>query len=840
MILSIRHHVLSKVALVLAIGLYCGALPDARLDAQSRALRPIQVVEKRALLIGNAAYDHTRPLENTIADVRELQRALKELGFRTVIKENLTVDEMDEAVSEFAGELRPDDLALFYYSGHGMQVNSRNYLLPVDYRRGAVSSVRRRAIDAESVREVLESRARVRVLVLDACRNNPFGEGRSDVVGLARMSVQTEGTLVAYATGESNVASDNPTGRLGLYMTHFVDELRRETVELGDVFDRTQQRVYAASRGMQDPEIYDKVIGKVFLRGETRGSARIPELIVPEVTLPTEPTLSAAEAWAELQERWAGLEDSGNDEDLTTMEHDLKAFEEKYGGGERGTGVWVALALEKLKELPRMRAEREAVRFENEWRTALGAIKMTGSTEAANGFVSDYGHDPKALVALGDMYRSGEGLARDSRESARLYRSAAEIGDLAGMTKLGELHQAGDGVEQDPSAAVGWYREAAEGGYAASQALLGRMYELGSGVEQDFDEALSWYRRAAESGHSRGQAFLGWMYVTGRGVDTTFDEALEWCTLSAEQGDAAGQSFLGAIYENGLGVERDHDAAVALYRKAAEQGYAAGQAFLGRMYESGHGLDVDLDEARAWYRKAADQGHAPAQALLGQIYEKGVGVDRDYKQAMEWYKRSADKKDAEGQYRLGQMQFNGRGGTRDEGAAIELFKKAADQGHSGSKYRLGEIYWNGDGAKKNRRQAKEWFAAALASYREAANLGNSDAQLKLAWMYDGGHSVKKNARGATQWYRKAADQGIPEAQWQMGERYARGDGVRQDQNEAVKWYLASAEQGFAEAQYSLGLIYKKRKNLADAAAQFRLAADQGHSGAIQALRQMRE
>ena len=641
------------------------------------------MAEERALLIGNGAYVHTRPLANTIADVRELQSSLKELGFRTVRKENLTVDAMDEAISEFVGELRPEDLALFYYSGHGVQVATKNYLLRVDFRRGAATSVRRRAIDADSVREAMESRARVRVLVLDACRNNPFGEGRGDVVGLAKMSVKAEGTLVAYATGESNVASDNPNGRLGLYMTHFVDELRRETVELGNVFDRTQQRVYAASRGKQDPEIYDKVIGRLFLRGENRGNPRFSEVKVPLVELPTEPALSAADAWAELEERWALMDGSANDEDLGAIERDLTEFVDTYRGGKRGAGVWVVLAEDRLKELPRIREEQAALRFEQEWRTALGAIQETGSSEAARRFARDFGNDSKALVALGDTHRSGRGLVRNPEQAAILYRLAAELGSLAGMTNPGELYAVGDGVGQNHSEAVAWYRKAAKEGYAPSQTLLGRMYGLGTGVEQSYDEAMKWYRRAADLGHAGGQAYLGWMFVSSDGAERDFDKALKWCETSANQGHAAGQTFLGAIYENGFGVEKDYKRAVALYRSAAEQGFAAGQAFLGRMFEKGNGLDVDLEQAIAWYRKAADQDYAPGQALLGLVYENGLGVDRDYNQALEWYKRAADKNDAEARFRLGQMYFKGLGTTRDESAAIALFEAAAGPGTFG-------------------------------------------------------------------------------------------------------------------------------------------------------------
>ena len=166
------------------------ALLAAGLEAQDRGLRPVLVAQKRALLIGNARYEHTAPLVNTIPDVRALESALNDLGFDSVTRlEDQSLWEMVRAVGEFAGSLRAVDLAFFYYSGHGLRVTneshqSESYLLPVDYERTVASEVPFTALSARRVQARLESTgARVRVIVLDACRNNPFGEGRSAVGG---------------------------------------------------------------------------------------------------------------------------------------------------------------------------------------------------------------------------------------------------------------------------------------------------------------------------------------------------------------------------------------------------------------------------------------------------------------------------------------------------------------------------------------------------------------------------------------------------------------------------------------------------------------------------------
>ena len=254
-------------ALLALLAMFSGAAGQ-----DSRSVRRVEVEQRRALLIGNAAYQHVRPLQNTLADVEALEGALRELGFDVTVERDRGVVEMDAALTKFAKSLTPRDLAFFYFSGHGVEVRGENYLLPVDFLPGSGASTRRTSLAAADVLEELEETARVRVLVLDACRDNPFGD-KSANGGLAKMGAAS-GTLIAYATGAGNVASDNRAGELGLYMTHLVRELRKPgAVELGAVFDQTQESVFYASklahpgRDAQDPETSDKVMGKVYLRG---------------------------------------------------------------------------------------------------------------------------------------------------------------------------------------------------------------------------------------------------------------------------------------------------------------------------------------------------------------------------------------------------------------------------------------------------------------------------------------------------------------------------------------------------------------------------------------------
>ena len=265
-------------------------------------------------------------------------------------------------MTKFAESLRPRDLAFFYFSGHGVEVRGENYLLPVDFLPGSGASTQRTALAAAAVLEELEEKARVRVLVLDACRDNPFGD-KSANGGLAKMGAAS-GTLIAYATGAGNVASDNRAGQLGLYMTHLVKELRKPgAVELGAVFDQTQESVFYASklahpgRDAQDPETSDKVMGKVYLRGGPEvdptpdGGDKDSKVVVPLVA-----------DWVTDWQALEPLEKSKDPDGVPTV----KAYIDKYKSESRAE-VWVK------------RAERLLAKFEEgvvvpgqEWTNSLG------------------------------------------------------------------------------------------------------------------------------------------------------------------------------------------------------------------------------------------------------------------------------------------------------------------------------------------------------------------------------------------------------------------------------------------------------------------------------------
>ena len=205
-----------------------------------------------ALVIGNSAYPES-PLRNPVNDVRAMAQRFRELGFTVLAHENATKKTMEAAIIEFGRRLAEGGVGAFYYAGHGLQVRGRNYLVPVDAEIDDEASTRVAAVDVELVLEQMaEAKNRVNIVILDACRNNPFERRmRGASRGLAAVDA-ARGTLVAYATAPGSVAADGD-GANGLYTEELLQALREPGLKVEEVFKRVRVNVARRSKGAQTP-----------------------------------------------------------------------------------------------------------------------------------------------------------------------------------------------------------------------------------------------------------------------------------------------------------------------------------------------------------------------------------------------------------------------------------------------------------------------------------------------------------------------------------------------------------------------------------------------------------
>jgi hypothetical protein len=241
-----------------------------------------------ALVIGNSAYGAT-PLSNPTNDARAIGTLLTQAGFTVDSHLDATRSDMMAAIERFGAAVKRSETrqVVFYYAGHGAQLDWRNYLLPVDARVEKPEHIRQRCVDLGLLLgQFSAAKDKTFVVILDACRNNPFGSAyRPEQKGLSQFDAPV-GSLLAYATSPGNVASDGE-GKNGLYTEHLVRELSKRNTRIEDALKRVRLNVRLASHGAQIPWETTSLEGDVFIfNGEHKklSEAELEQLVEADVT----------------------------------------------------------------------------------------------------------------------------------------------------------------------------------------------------------------------------------------------------------------------------------------------------------------------------------------------------------------------------------------------------------------------------------------------------------------------------------------------------------------------------------------------------------------------------
>jgi pyruvate/2-oxoglutarate dehydrogenase complex dihydrolipoamide acyltransferase (E2) component len=231
---------------------------SALLTAMCAAVLPLRAQApgdlRVALVIGNAAYAGPAALSNPTNDAKAMGDTLRGLGFSVVEVKDGTKAQMTEAIAKVKSTLQGKQaIGMLYYAGHGLQVDWRNYMVPIDAKMSQASEVPAQTVDLSQVIDAFKSAGnRMNIVVLDACRDNPFA-GTATGKGLAQLDAPT-GTFLAYATAPGNVAEDGDSNSAnGLYTQFLLQELKRPISKIEDVFKRTRLNVRTASSGRQIP-----------------------------------------------------------------------------------------------------------------------------------------------------------------------------------------------------------------------------------------------------------------------------------------------------------------------------------------------------------------------------------------------------------------------------------------------------------------------------------------------------------------------------------------------------------------------------------------------------------
>ena len=310
-----------------------------------------------ALVIGNAAYHHAPALANPVNAAADIGATLSRLGFAVTRIENADQAILRRALQEFARAASASAAAVVFYAGHGIEVDQRNFLVPVDARLLSDRDVEFETVPLELVSRAVAGAAKLRLVILDACRENPFAvtmqrAGATRAIGRGLARVEPAGaTLIAYAAREGTVAADGE-GRNSPYSRALLAHLEEPGLELGLMFRKVRDAVVAATGGQQEPFVYGSLPSRGMYLAATPAPDPAPATAArpPPGQAASHPDAHRLTAEQLATERvfWESVKDSGRGERI-------QAYLDRYPGG-----TYETLARDLLQELQMAAAAAEA------------------------------------------------------------------------------------------------------------------------------------------------------------------------------------------------------------------------------------------------------------------------------------------------------------------------------------------------------------------------------------------------------------------------------------------------------------------------------------------------
>jgi hypothetical protein len=302
---------------------------------------PAHAEKRVALVIGNSHYKNVTPLDNPVNDAKLMAETLRALGFVIVggsAQLDLDKAQFDGAVQGFSEQIQGADVGLFYYAGHGLQVRGQNYLVPVGANPARETDVDFQMLDTALVLRQMEGAGtKLNIVILDACRNNPFGGRglRATEGGLAQMRAP-EGTLISYATQPGNVARDGANGN-SPYTRALADAIRKPGRDIFQTFNAVGLAVKEATGGVQQPWVSSSPIaGNFYFAGQAAGA--------PVTAAAPPPTVAAPSVADEAARAWSVTQNTGS---IAVMEDFIRQF----GGTAYGSMARARLAEMKKSQL---------------------------------------------------------------------------------------------------------------------------------------------------------------------------------------------------------------------------------------------------------------------------------------------------------------------------------------------------------------------------------------------------------------------------------------------------------------------------------------------------------
>jgi TPR repeat protein len=624
-----------------------------------------------AAVIGNSAYPVAR-LPNATRDAALVAETLAQAGFNVRTYFDLSAADFPKVLDEVNAQFDGADFTIFYYAGHAFQRNGQNELLAIDVEQLTRSVIEEKTI---TLREVLERTApsgldsnQLRLIIIDACRNDPFSAIDSAIQPGILFEESGDGqTLISYATSAGQVAYDGPITGYGPYALAFSRALDGgKGIRVSDALRAVRRDVRITTDGRQIPWVV----------GSTESDPVLGRALIVDADLPVVPdeatdlgdlvwTFVRPDLTVETYEAFIRtFPQSPHVEIASQRVREIRAAREE--GTREVLGDTPSVSRETLQEVEKANdlAEVQAA-YEPEtnipaelfriWPDALPQTEggMASVVTQCDLLASDPA-DPQAVApptrdGLVNVREAGKAcgfaLAADP-ENPRLQFLFGRVLQLIGLHNQARFY----------------YTKAATQNYSAALTNLGFMAIQGIGQDVDYFSAARYYRLAAGLGNLRARTNIGTMFVKGQGVPELPEEGVLWYRLAAGMGWPNAQNALGDSYRLGRGVPEDLRAAAALYMLAAENGQRDAMNNLGRLYLEGQGVEKDPALGKLWLERAIEAGDrfAPRHLAL-ELIKTGTAPSAD--EVIRLFELSADRGEARAYLDL--ASFHLEGGLQD-------------------------------------------------------------------------------------------------------------------------------------------------------------------------------
>lgn len=371
--------------------------------------------EKIAMVIGMGAYQNVPGLKNTVNDARNVGAKLEQVGFQVTYAIDATQSELLDKMASFGFNSETADVALIYYAGHGVEASGKNFLIPVDAKVRSIKDVARVSVSLDQLLDSVDHARKMRIVILDACRNNPFGEllsaadtGEGGVApqGLAAVNPD-QGTLVAFAANKGQVALDGK-GEDSPFALALMDAIVQPNLEIGLMFRRVRDEVLRATDNKQEPWTNGSLSGTPFYLAGSDGGEPAAE---------ADPKLAWAAIKPDAEQQMRALAEQGDTRSMIGL-----AF---IAQNPQGKSYDLKLAFDYM------------------------------SRAAAAG-------EAEAQFELAKIYERGTGVDPDPKRALELYKASADQGYADALNDLGFLYfQGGLGLAPDQAKGIEYFQKAA-------------------------------------------------------------------------------------------------------------------------------------------------------------------------------------------------------------------------------------------------------------------------------------------------------------------------------------------------------------------------------------------